>query len=106
MTEALVVGQIALAVVVLSAAGLMAKSLVALQRIDLSFEPSRLYVAELALRGDRSSDARTSLARSDLSGSFLPFSTREIPAMRQAAGFHRGLAITGKGASSCAAFAA
>jgi len=65
LTEALVVGQIALAVVVLSAAGLMTKSLVALQRIDLSFEPSRLYVAELALRGDRSSDARTQLAAVD-----------------------------------------
>jgi predicted permease len=51
-TEALVAGQVALALLVLSAAGLIARSLVALQRAELSFEPSRLLIAELALRGD------------------------------------------------------
>ncbi|HET7372294.1 MAG TPA: ABC transporter permease, partial [Gemmatimonadaceae bacterium] len=52
-TEALVAGQIALATVVLLAAGLVTRSLIKLQNIDLSFEPGRLLVAELALRHDR-----------------------------------------------------
>lgn len=52
-TEALVAGQIALATVVLLAAGLMTKSLVRLRNIDLAFEPGRLLVAELALQHDR-----------------------------------------------------
>jgi putative ABC transport system permease protein len=52
-TEALVVGQVALALVVLAAAGLLARSFVRLQQAELSFQPSRLLVAELALRADR-----------------------------------------------------
>ena len=48
-TQALVVGQVALALLVLSAAGLVARSLLALQRVDVAFDPSRLLVAELAL---------------------------------------------------------
>lgn len=48
-TEALVAGQMALAVVVLAAAGLLARSLLELERLDLRFEPSQLLVAELAL---------------------------------------------------------
>ena len=51
--EALVVGQVALALIVLSAAGLLARSFVRLERAELSFEPSRLLVGELALRFDR-----------------------------------------------------
>ncbi|HEU4786576.1 MAG TPA: ABC transporter permease, partial [Gemmatimonadaceae bacterium] len=57
-TEVLVAGQIAVAIVVLLAAGLMTKSLIKLQRIDLSFEPDRLLVAELVLRHDRLGDQR------------------------------------------------
>ena len=53
VTEALVVGQVALALVVLSAAGLLARSFVRLERAELSFNPSRLLVGELALRYDR-----------------------------------------------------
>jgi len=48
-TQALVVGQVALALIVLSAAGLVTRSLIALQRVDSTFDPSRLLVAELAL---------------------------------------------------------
>ncbi len=50
--EALVAGQVALALVVLSAAALLARSFVELQRVELSFDPSRMLVAELALRED------------------------------------------------------
>lgn len=52
-TELLVIGQVAMALVVLSAAGLIAKSLMKLERARLSFEPSRLLIGELALRRDR-----------------------------------------------------
>jgi putative ABC transport system permease protein len=48
-TEALVAGQVALAVVVLSAAGLITRSLIKLERAPLAFEPSHLLIAELAL---------------------------------------------------------
>ena len=51
-SELLVVGQVALALVVLSAAGLLARSFVALQRTELAFDAERLLVAELALRAD------------------------------------------------------
>jgi predicted permease len=53
-TEALVAGQVALAVIVLLAAGLMTKSLVRLQHVNLGFEPHRLLVAELAVPHDQS----------------------------------------------------
>ena len=49
MTEILVAGQLAMALVVLSAAGLVARSLIELQRAELSFDPSRLLVASLAI---------------------------------------------------------
>lgn len=51
--ESLVAVQVALAVLVLSAAGLIGRSLVALQGAELAIDPSRLLVAELALRADR-----------------------------------------------------
>lgn len=56
VTEALVAGQLALALLVLSAAGLIAKSLVTLERAELSFDPSRLLIGELALRSDQYDD--------------------------------------------------
>ncbi len=52
-TEGLVVGQIALALLVLSAAGLVARSLTKLERADLSFQPSHLLIGDLALRYDQ-----------------------------------------------------
>ena len=56
-TEALVVGQIALALVVLSAAGLIARSLVRLEGAELAFEPSSLLIGELAIRSDQFDNA-------------------------------------------------
>src|SRR2546425_5868420 len=56
-TEALVAGQVALALVVLSAAGLIAKSLLKLERAELSLEPSGLLIGELAVRYDQPDDA-------------------------------------------------
>ena len=65
-TEAMVAGQVALAVVVLAAAGLVVRSLVKLEQIDLAFDPSRVLVAELTVAhsadiGDaRKADAQVS----------------------------------------------
>ena len=56
-TEGLVAGQVALALVVLSAAGLIAKSLVKLERAELSLEPSSLLIGELAVRYDQHDNA-------------------------------------------------
>src|SRR6266704_2874716 len=56
-TEALVAGQVALALVVLSAAGLIAKSLLKLEGANLSLEPSGLLIGELAVRYDQHNDA-------------------------------------------------
>ncbi|HEY7567601.1 MAG TPA: ABC transporter permease [Gemmatimonadaceae bacterium] len=53
LTEGLVVAQVALAMLVLSAAGLVGRSLIKLQRVDLSLEPSNLLIAELAMRADQ-----------------------------------------------------
>jgi len=61
-TEALVAGQVALALVVLSGAGLIAKSLLKLERADLSFEPSRLLIGELAVRYDQYNNAEKQVA--------------------------------------------
>src|SRR2546429_1151224 len=52
-TEALVAGQLALALLVLSAAGLIARSLIKLERAELSFEPSHVLIGDLTLRYDR-----------------------------------------------------
>lgn len=51
-TEALVAAQLALALLVLAAAGLITRSLIKLERAELSLEPSRLLIGELALRSD------------------------------------------------------
>jgi len=48
-TETLVAGQLALALVVLSAAGLIARSLIKLQSAELAFDSSRMLVASLAI---------------------------------------------------------
>jgi predicted permease len=50
--EVLVGAQIAIAVLVLSAAGVVLRSFQKLERADLSFEPSHVLVASLALRSD------------------------------------------------------
>ncbi len=51
--EALVSAQVALAVLVLAAAGLIGRSLLNLERARLSFEPTRLLIADLTIRTDR-----------------------------------------------------
>ena len=51
--EALVAGQVALALLVLSAAGLIVRSVAKLERAELSFEPSHLLIGDLALRYDQ-----------------------------------------------------
>jgi predicted permease len=64
-TEALVVGQIALALLVLSAAGLITRSLTKLERVALAMEPSHLLIAELALPHEGFGDTRKHLALLD-----------------------------------------
>lgn len=64
-TETLVAGQIALALVVLAAAALVGRSLVALEHIDLAFDPARLVVAELAVPPAAIADAQKTAALSD-----------------------------------------
>jgi putative ABC transport system permease protein len=54
--EAMVAGQLALALIVLSAAGLIARSLIKLERAELSFESSRLLIGDLTLRYDQYDD--------------------------------------------------
>jgi predicted permease len=49
VAEGLVVGQIALALLVLSGAGLIARSLIKLERAKLSLEPSHLLIGQLAI---------------------------------------------------------
>jgi len=56
MTEGLVATQIAIAMLVLSAAGVITRSLLALENVDLLFDPTRMAVAELSMRSDVFSD--------------------------------------------------
>ena len=65
LTEGLVAAQVALALLVLSAAGLVGKSLIKLQRVDLSLEPSNLLIAELAMRADHFDTKEKQLALLD-----------------------------------------
>jgi putative ABC transport system permease protein len=51
-TEGLVAAQIVLSVVVLSAAGLLVRSLSRLERAHLAIDPSRLLIGELSFRSD------------------------------------------------------
>jgi putative ABC transport system permease protein len=64
-TEALVVGQVALALVILSAAGVVGRSLTKLERVDLAIEPSRLLIGELALPSRGFDDTRAQVALLD-----------------------------------------
>jgi len=54
--ELLVGTQVALAVVALTSAGLVGRSLANLYRVDMAFDPRRLTVAELVIRQDRFPD--------------------------------------------------
>lgn len=79
-TEALVVGQIALAVLVLSAAGLIVRSLVKLERADLAFERSHVLIGELAFRYDQVDNPEKQRALLDR---LLP-AVRALPGVRSA----------------------
>ncbi|HVH08525.1 MAG TPA: ABC transporter permease [Gemmatimonadales bacterium] len=61
-TEAMVAGQVALALLVLSAAGLIVRSLINLERADLSFQSSHLLIGELTLRRGFYDDANAQRA--------------------------------------------
>lgn len=76
--QGLVVAQVALAVLVLSAAGLIGKSLIKLERADLSFYPSRLLIGELAFRYDQVDNREKQLALLDR---LLP-AVRTIPGVQ------------------------
>jgi predicted permease len=64
-TETLVVGQVALALLILSAAGVIGRSLVKLERVDLALDPSRLLIGELALPSVGFDDTRKQVALLD-----------------------------------------
>ena len=76
--EALVVAQIALAAVSLTAAGLVTRSLIKLQQVQLSFEPGRLLVAELAMRQDQLANAQQQRTALDL----VLLTTKAMPAVQ------------------------
>jgi putative ABC transport system permease protein len=80
VTEGLVAGQMALALLVLCAAGLIAKSLIKLERAELSFTPPNLLIGELALRADQYPDQSHQLALLDR---LLP-ALEAIPGVRAA----------------------
>lgn len=63
--EGLVAAQVALALLVLSAAALVSRSLLTLERVDLALEPSNLLIAELAIRADRLETKERQLALLD-----------------------------------------
>ena len=77
-TELLVAGQVAFAVVVLSAAGLIARSLMNLEGADFSFDKSRLLIAELALRFDQLEDVAKQSAAVDHTVSLV----QQLPEVR------------------------
>ncbi|HEY2377375.1 MAG TPA: ABC transporter permease [Gemmatimonadaceae bacterium] len=61
LSESLVAAQVALAVLVLSAAGILSRSLWRLQRADLAFMPAHVIVAELVLQRDHDQSAANGL---------------------------------------------
>lgn len=65
VTEGLVAAQIALALLILSGAGLVARSLIKLQRVDLALQPSNLLIAELSMREDQFDTKEKQLALLD-----------------------------------------
>jgi len=76
-TEGFVIAQVALAVLLLSAAGLIAKTLVNLERADLAFQSEPLLIAEVAVR----SDAGDSAQQIALLDRLLP-AVRRVPGVR------------------------
>lgn len=58
LTEGLVAAQVALAMLVLAAAGLLAKSFIKLEKADLAFDSSHLLIGELTFRYGRFGDSK------------------------------------------------
>ena len=83
LTEALVAGQIALALVVLAAAGVITRSLVELERAELAFDPSGLLIAELSIRSSQFDDAAKQRALME----------RVVPALEQVPGVRTASAV-------------
>lgn len=63
--DVLVAGQVALAVLVLTGAGLVTRSLARLQQLDLGFAPDRLLVAQLVWPVDKYGEVRRAIALYD-----------------------------------------
>ena len=78
LAEALVSAQIALAVVTLATAGLVTRSLMKFERVDLSFDPRHLTVAMLAMNPDELSSA----ARQRTALELLLSNIQSIPGVR------------------------
>ena len=76
--EVLVVAQMALAAVSLTAAGLVTRSLIKLQQLELSFEPGQLLVVGLAIRQDQLTDAPRQRAALDM----VLTNTEALPGVR------------------------
>jgi putative ABC transport system permease protein len=100
VSEVLVAAQVALAVVVLSGAGLVARSVIALERADLAFDPSRVLIGELAFRFDQVESREGQLALLD----------RLLPAVRALPGVEAvspvvAIPYSGPGGWDLAAFA-
>jgi predicted permease len=107
-TEGFVIVQVALAVLLLSAAGLIARSLLNLERVDLAFQPEPLLIAELAVRSD-GGDRAQQIALLDR---LLP-AVRRVPGVRavspvlavpfsESAGWDGRFASEGQGAGEAA----
>jgi putative ABC transport system permease protein len=64
-TETLVIGQVALALVMLSGAGVIVRSLIHLQHVELAFDSSHLVIAELAVPSEGFGDTHRQLALLD-----------------------------------------
>ena len=76
--ELLVGAQLALAVLVLAAAALLGRSMIALERAELHFDQSRLLIAELGIRYDKYDDAKKQLALIDA----VAAQVRAVPGVR------------------------
>ena len=53
MADVLVVAEVALSIVLLTASGLMMRTLLAFQHVDIGFDPARVLYVQLSLPEDR-----------------------------------------------------
>jgi len=95
LRRALVVSQIAIAAILLAGAGLLVRSFVSLQHVQLGFEPEHLLTARIALSGSR----YDSLAAFNGFWDGVVEQLEATPGIR-AAGFTGGLPLEGSATSS------